>query len=345
MTENSEHTLTPTTLDELGTTVYPHAQCGDTFGYVVDPNGFLDLNNTTTTWVERATEQPTGEEQYLALVNRVLDVGVMIPNERTGYGCLTVIDGDMTYDCSDSKLHILTTRKMNTTSAIGEFLGYLRGYDSAAQFRAIGCNTWNANANENKAWLANPARKGEDDMGRAYGPQLRDWKAHNGKSIDHLRMVYEDLRQGIDNRSEIMTFLNPGERDIACLNSCMHTHTFSILGGTLYLTSYQRSSDVLLGTAFNMVQCCWFLLVMAKITGLRPGKVFHKNVNVHIYENQLDKLMSSGHLDRAPYDTPTLTIPDRIKTLDDLLSEETHPNDFVLSNYQHHEAISYPFAV
>lgn len=282
-------------------------------------------------------------KQYLDLIHRVLDEGVWIENKRTGKRCLTVINADFEYDCSEGKLPILTTKKSYWKQAIAEMLGYLRGYTSAAQFRAIGCNTWSANANENEAWLANPYRKGEDDMGRCYGAQGRGWRNPEGEKIDQLRNVYNDLKQGIDNRSEIMTFMNPGERDRACLNSCMHTHTFSILDGTLYLTSYQRSDDLPLGHGFNQIQVAWLLMIMAQITGLKPGTAYHKIVNAHIYENQLDAMINE-QLDREPYPSPTLKINPEIKTLDDLETWGTL-DDFELVGYQHHPAIKYAFSV
>ena len=203
---------------------------------------------------------------YLELCKRIISEGEWVYNSRTGKRCLTVINADFEYDVSDRQLPVLTTKKVAWKPAIAEMLGYLRGYTSAAQFRALGCNTWNANANQNAAWLANPYREGVDHLGRCYGAQGRDWRNPENKSIDQLRMVYEDLRNGIDNRSEIVTFWNPGERDRACLNACMHTHTFCVLKGELYLTSYQRSDDVPLGHAFNQIQVAWLLIVMAQIT-------------------------------------------------------------------------------
>ncbi len=108
-------------------------------------------------------------KQYLDLCQRIVDEGVWVENERTGKRCLTVINADLEYNVGANEFPLVTTRKSYWKTAIAELLGYLRGYDSAAQFRAIGCNTWSANANENEAWLANPYRKGEDDMGRVYG--------------------------------------------------------------------------------------------------------------------------------------------------------------------------------
>ena len=281
-------------------------------------------------------------KQYIDLCRRILDEGEWIYNKRTGKQCLTVIDANLEYDVSDCTLPVLTTKKLFWKPAIAEMLGYLRGYTNAADFRAIGCNTWDTNANENRAWLCNPFRKGTDDMGRCYGAQGRDWRNPEGTSIDQLRMVYDDLRQGIDNRSEIMTFLNPGERDRACLNACMYSHTFSLVNGKLYLTSYQRSDDVPLGHGFNQVQVAWLLLIMAQITGNKPAKAFHKIINVHIYEDQVQLLKEQ--IEREPYPLPKLEINPKIKTLEDLETWVT-TDDFKLVGYQHHPAIKFPFSV
>lgn len=282
-------------------------------------------------------------KEYIALCRRVIDTGVWIENTRTGKKCLTVINADLEYDVVEGHLPVLTTKKLNWKIAIAEMIGYLRGYTSAAQFRELGCNTWNANANENPDWLKNPYRKGHDDMGRCYGAQGRDWRTPEGKSIDQLKNVYNDLKNGIDNRCEIFTFMNPGERDRACLNPCMHTHTFSILDDKLYLTSYQRSADIPLGLAFNQVQVGWFLMLMAQITGLKPGVAYHKIVNAHIYEDQLN-ILKSIQLNRQPYPPPKLIINPSIKTLDDVESWVT-VSDFELQDYKHHPAIKYEFSV
>lgn len=282
-------------------------------------------------------------KQYLELCRRLIETGEWVENRRTGKRCLTIINADLEYDVSDGLLPVLTTKKLFWKQAIAEMLGYLRGYTSAADFRSIGCNTWNANANENPAWLVNPFRKGLDDMGRCYGAQGRDWRNPEDEPVDQLQNVYEDLRHGRDNRSEIVTFMNPGERDRACLNSCMHTHTFSILGGKLYLTSYQRSDDLPLGHGFNQVQVGWLLMIMAQITGLKPAKAFHKIVNAHVYEDQLE-LLRDVQLKRDPLPLPSLEINPRIKTLKDLETWVT-TDDFQLVGYKHHPAIKYEFTV
>ncbi|QOL25552.1 thymidylate synthase [Thalassotalea sp. LPB0316] len=281
--------------------------------------------------------------QYLDLCQRIVDEGVWIENKRTGIKCLTVINADLTYDVANNQFPLITTRKSFYKAAIAELLGYLRGYDSAAQFREIGCKTWDANANENQAWLNNPARKGEDDMGRVYGVQGRAWQRPDGSQLDQLKKVVDNLSKGIDDRGEIVTFYNPGEFDLGCLRPCMYSHQFSLLGDTLYLNSTQRSCDVPLGLNFNQIQCFVLLALMAQITGHKPGKAYHKIVNAHIYENQLE-LMRDVQLKREPFPAPQLKINPNIKSLEDIETWVT-TDDFEVIGYQCHEAIKYPFAV
>jgi thymidylate synthase len=282
-------------------------------------------------------------KQYLALCQRIVDEGVWVNNERTGKRCLTVIDADLTYDVGNNEFPLITTRKSFYKSAIAEVLGYLRGYDNAADFRALGTKTWDANANENTWWLNNEHRKGEDDMGRVYGVQGRSWQKPDGGQIDQFRKLIDNLKNGIDDRGEILSFYNPGEFHMGCLRPCMHTHNFSLLGDMLYLTSYQRSCDVPLGLNFNQIQVFVLLALVAQITGHKPGKAFHKIVNAHIYEDQLD-LMKNVQLQREPFAAPKLNINPEIKSLEDLETWVTM-DDFSVEGYEYHEAIKYPFSV
>lgn len=282
-------------------------------------------------------------KQYLDLAQRIIDEGAWIANSRTGKRCLTLINADLTYDVAGNKFPIITTRKSYWKAAIAELLGYIRGYDNAAQFRELGTKTWDANANENAVWLANPVRKGTDDMGRVYGVQGRAWLKPNGGTIDQLQKIVDDLSKGVDDRGEILSFYNPGEFDLGCLRPCMHTHTFSLLNDTLYLTSYQRSCDVPLGLNFNQIQVFALLALMAQITGHKPGLAYHKIVNAHIYEDQLP-LMRDVQLAREPFESPSLIINPDIKSLKDLETWVTM-DDFEVQGYQHHDPIQYPFSV
>lgn len=281
--------------------------------------------------------------QYLDLCQRIVDEGTWIENKRTGKRCLTVINAELTYDVANNQFPLITTRKSYWKAAIAELLGYLRGYDNAADFRAIGCNTWNANANENDAWLNNPHRKGEDDMGRVYGVQGRSWAKPDGGFVDQLKKLVDDLKQGNDDRGEILSFYNPGEFHMGCLRPCMHTHNFSLLGDTLHLTSYQRSCDVPLGLNFNQIQVFVLLALVAQITGNKPGMAYHKIVNAHIYEDQLE-LMRDVQLKREPFPSPSFKINPKIKSLEDIETWVTL-DDFEVEGYQCHPPIAYPFSV
>jgi thymidylate synthase len=282
-------------------------------------------------------------KQYLALCQRIIDEGTWIENERTGKRCLTVVNADLEYDVANNQFPIITTRKSYWKAAIAEIIGYIRGYDNAADFRALGTKTWDANANENQAWLNSPYRKGDDDMGRVYGVQGRSWQRPDGSNLDQLKKIVDDITNGIDDRGEILTFYNPGEFDMGCLRPCMHTHTFSLLNDSLYLTSYQRSCDVPLGLNFNQIQVFFLLQIMAQITGHKAGKAYHKIVNAHIYEDQLE-LMRDVQLKREPFESPQLKINPEIRTLRDLETWVTL-DDFEVIGYQCHDPIKYPFSV
>lgn len=281
--------------------------------------------------------------QYLDLCRRLVTDGQWVDNPRTGKRCLTVIDASLTYDVAANAFPLDTTRKSFWKSAIAELLGYIRGYDNAADFRAVGTPTWDANANENSSWLASPHRKGTDDMGRVYGVQARRWQKPGEGTLDQLQKVVDNLSNNIDDRGEIVTFYNPGEFELGCLRPCMHTHTFSLVNGGLYLTSYQRSCDVPLGLNFNQLQVFALLALMAQITGHKPQQAFHKIVNAHIYEDQLS-LMREVQLLRDPYPFPELHINPDIRSLSDL-ETWVGTDDFEVRGYQHHPAIRYPFAV
>ncbi|OEF17102.1 thymidylate synthase [Aliivibrio logei] len=282
-------------------------------------------------------------KQYLDLCQRIVSEGTWIENERTGKRCLTVINADLTYDVANGEFPLVTTRKSFWKSAVAEMIGYIRGYDNAEDFRQIGTKTWDANANLNNAWLNNPHRKGEDDMGRVYGVQGRSWAKPNGEFVDQLKKIIDDLSAGIDDRGEILNFYNPGEFDMGCLRPCMYSHHFSLLGDTLYLNSTQRSCDVPLGLNFNMVQVYFLLAIVAQITGHKAGKAYHKIVNGHIYEDQLE-LMKDVQLKREPLKAPVFKINPKITSLEDLETWVTM-DDFEVIGYESHEAIKYPFSV
>lgn len=287
---------------------------------------------------------PRAEEQYLDGLRRIHSEGVDLPNARTGIVCRTVINVDMTYDATSNKAPIVTTRKSPVKLPIAEMLGYIKGVTSATQMRELGTKSWDANANENASWLKNPNRRGEDDLGLIYGAVAKTWPVHGSDNtwLDLFKKVYNNLKKGIDDRGEIITFWNPGMFHLGCLRPCMYEHQFSLLGDDLYLNSTQRSSDWPLGTVANMVQVWLLLRLMAQITGKNPKYAYHRNVNSHIYGNQLD--LVPEQLSRSLLAEPTIDINPDIKTLEDVEAWVT-VNDFEVTYPEYHPAIQYPFAV
>jgi len=283
-------------------------------------------------------------QQYKDLLQKTVTEGVVKEN-RTGINTTGIIGAHMQFDMADG-FPIVTLKKTYWKQSVAEMLCFLRGYSNAADFRAMGCNVWDQNANENEQWLNNPNRKGEDDLGRVYGVQARDYKSYDPGIIsittDQLRKVYNDLKQGIDNRREIVTHWNPGEMDRMALPPCHLLYQFSIQGDELHLTMYQRSCDMALGVPFNMVGYSWLLMVMAQITGLKAGKFNHFLTDIHIYENHLEGV--NEMLKREPVALPKMTINPEIKTLEDLETWVTL-NDFELEGYESHPAIKLSMAV
>ena len=158
-----------------------------------------------------------------------------------------------------------------------------------------------------------------------------------------MHKLINNLSQGTDDRCEIITFHNPGEFHMGCLRPCMHTHAFSLLDDKLYLTSYQRSCDVPLCLNFNQIQVFFLLKIIAQITGNKASTAFHKIVNVHIYEDQLNP-MRDVQLKRIPFKTPSLHINPNIKTLKNLETWVTL-DYFEVLGYRYHKEIKYLFAV
>lgn len=275
-------------------------------------------------------------KQYLDIARKCLQEGTRKEN-RTGVATIGYHNDMAKYDLSEG-FPAVTTKQLYFKQVVAEMLGFLRGYDNAKDFRELGCRVWDSNANENKQWLNNPYRKGTDDLGRIYGVQGRNF---NG--VDQLVKVYEDLRQGIDNRREIISYWNPAELDQMALPPCHMMHQFGIQNGdTLHLAMYQRSCDVPLGVPFNVAGYAWLLSVMAHITGLKVGTFTHFMSDIHIYENQVEPMKEQ--LKRSPKELPKLWINPNIRCLNDLLEWAT-VEDFKLVDYYPDSAISFPFAV
>lgn len=285
------------------------------------------------------------DQNYIDLCNRIIHNGFIQSNERTKKRCVTVFGDFREYDLSGGKFPLLTTKQMDIRPIAAELLGFIRGYTSAADFRNAGCKIWDANANKTQAWLDNPHRKGEDDLGRIYGAQARDWKRTDGTSVDQLKSIVERLDERKDGRKDdrrlIVTHWNPGELDMMALPPCHLLYMFGIEGSKLHLCMVQRSMDAPLGAPYNIASYSLLLLLMCRITGLSPGKFAHFSWNNHIYQDQMEGIMHQ--ITRESFEAPSIWIDERIKTLEDLETWVTI-DCFKMINYQHHPKIHFPFS-
>jgi thymidylate synthase len=238
---------------------------------------------------------------------------------------------------------LLSLKKTNWRMAFAEQLGFLRGYSSAASFRDIGVNVWDAHANRNEDWLRNPSRAGHDDLGAIYGVQGRWWDGY----CDQVRKVYEDLRQGVDDRREIVTYWNPSELDKMALPPCHFVHAYSLTGAfkeKLDLSVVIRSNDVGLGMPFNVAQYAWLLHVMAQITGHIPGKLHYYAFNVHIYQDHVNDLAEVAL--REPRPQPKLLLDPRCDCLEWLEMTDSPVQHWTnVIGYNPHTFVPLPLAV
>ena len=277
-------------------------------------------------------------KQYLDLIERVISTGVRQSN-RTGIDTLFIPGAMLQFDLREG-FPAVTTKRLAFKAVVGELLGFLRGYDNAAQFRALGCNIWNANANEEgetpNAWLRNPNRKGEDDLGRIYGVQWRDWKSglkmngvseaaieavlpsggslliHSSEetaivpSVDQVVNVMHSLLNDPTNRRMIINSWRPDEFDQMALPPCHVLYQFiaDVKSQQLHLCMYQRSCDLGLGVPFNIASASLMLSVMAHLTGFQPATFTHFLADAHVYVNHIEGLKEQ--LTRTPRPSPKL---------------------------------------
>ncbi len=285
------------------------------------------------------------DKQYLALVRDVLEHGSWQDN-RTGIRTKSLPGAMMRFDMRDG-FPAITTKRLAFKSVVGELVGFLRGYDSAADFRKLGCKVWDQNANENKAWLESPWRdEGPDSLGPVYGVQWRAWPAYkllpvnasariSAAKNDGYRTVGTMLDQGaphfllykaIDQLREcadtIMT--DPGSRRILfhgwncaqieemALPPCHLLYQFLANPSTkeLSMCLYIRSNDLGLGAPFNVASAATLLHLMARLTGYEPRYLAYFVASAHIYETHVAMLQEQ--LTREPYELPTLEISSRV---------------------------------
>jgi len=264
-------------------------------------------------------------QQYLNLLEDILTNGEIVSN-RTGINTIRVEGRMLEFDMNKG-FPLLTINKVYYKKAFAEMLCFMKGPTDAAKLRLAGCNWWDKNANENKQWLANPNRKGIDDLGRVYGAQWRDYRAPDGRIIDQLKIAVETIIKDPDSRRIIVETWNPGELDRMALPPCHKSYQFicNKLTNELSLIVDIRSSDVILGLSTNIAMYALLLKIVCYATAYKSKKLIFSLKDTHIYENHLEGVREL--LTRTPTELPKLQIHmgqeyhgmkviDKIKTTD-----------------------------
>lgn len=289
-------------------------------------------------------------KQYHALLADVLANGVK-QKDRTGVGTRMLPGAMCKYDMADG-FPAITTKKLAFKQVKGELIGFLQGSDNAADFRAWGCTIWDQNANENEDWLMNPYRKGTDDLGRIYGVNWRDWRAH-GFKVDQVVGAIQTIRTNPYSRRIIINGWNPGELHMMALPPCHVLYQFIVEQESkkLHLCMYQRSCDMFLGVPFNIASASLLLHIVSHMTGYTAGTFTHMMADVHIYENHIEQVQEL--LSREEYPSPTLKLnyPPAVENVllthgrEDLAIMMLRPEYYELDGYVSHGQIKAPMAV
>ncbi len=262
--------------------------------------------------------------QYLDLMRHVRENGVSRP-DRTGTGTLSVFGHQMRFDLA-AGFPMVTTKKLHLKSIIYELLWFLRGDTNIAWLNEHGVSIWNDWADET------------GDLGPVYGHQWRSWPTRDGRRIDQIARLIEDIRGNPNSRRLIVSAWNVADIDGMALPPCHCLFQFHVAEGKLSCQLYQRSADIFLGVPFNIASYALLTLMVAHVTGLRPGEFIHTFGDAHLYSNHLDQ--ADAQLAREPYELPEMLLNPEAR---DILGFTY--SDFVLENYQAHPHISAPVAV
>jgi thymidylate synthase len=261
---------------------------------------------------------------YLDLMRRVLESGAP-KGDRTGTGTLSLFGEQLRFDLSQG-FPLVTTKRVHLRSVVYELLWFLRGETNVAWLRDQGVTIWDEWADD----------RGE--LGPVYGKQWRAWLAHDGRTIDQIRLALEQLRGNPDSRRILVSAWNVGELDEMRLMPCHALFQLYVANGRLSCQLYQRSADIFLGLPFNIASYALLTHMFAQQCDLAPGELIWTGGDCHLYLNHLEQ--ARLQLSRAPLPPPRLLIRRRPATLFDYTFE-----DFEFVDYQHHPAIPAPVAV
>ncbi len=244
--------------------------------------------------------------QYLDLMRRVLDTGVE-KTDRTGTGTLSVFGHQMRFDLADG-FPLVTTKKIHLRSVIHELLWFIAGDTNIDYLKQNGVSIWDEWADE------------KGDLGPVYGAQWRSWRTPDGGTIDQLRQVVEQIRSKPDSRRLMVTAWNPADVDQMALPPCHCLFQFYVADGKLSCQLYQRSADIFLGVPFNIASYALLTMMVAQVSGLKPGDFVHTFGDAHLYLNHIEQ--ARLQLAREPRPLPRLVLNPEVRSLFDFVYED-----------------------
>ena len=262
--------------------------------------------------------------QYLDLMKHVLEHGAR-KSDRTGTGTLSIFGAQLRFDL-DAGFPLLTTKKVHLKSIIHELLWFLKGETNTRYLKENGVTIWDEWADAN------------GELGPVYGYQWRHWRTPDGREIDQIRQVLDNLRARPDSRRHLVSAWNPADVDKMALPPCHALFQFYVAEGRLSCQMYQRSADLFLGVPFNIASYALLTLMVAQVTDLRPGDFVLTLGDAHLYLNHLGQ--AREQLARAPRPFPRMRLNPAVRDLFAFRYE-----DFTLEGYDPHPAIKAPIAV
>ena len=263
-------------------------------------------------------------KQYQELLQRILDTGVR-KEDRTGTGTISVFAHQMRFNLQEG-FPLLTTKKLHTRSIIHELLWFLKGDTNTAYLHDNKVSIWDEWADEN------------GDLGPIYGKQWRAWEAKDGRVIDQIGELIEQIKKTPDSRRLLVSAWNVGDLDKMALPPCHIIFQFYVANNRLSCQLYQRSADVFLGVPFNIASYALLTHMIAQVCGLGVGEFVHTTGDTHLYLNHIEQ--ARLQLTRTPYKLPTLKLNESITDINDFKYE-----DIAIENYESHPHIKASVAV
>jgi thymidylate synthase len=261
---------------------------------------------------------------YLDLMQQILDEGVD-RSDRTGTGTRSVFGHQMRFDLS-AGFPLVTTKKIHLKSVIGELLWFISGETNVKWLQENGITIWDEWADES------------GELGPVYGHQWRSWPTPDGRTIDQLTKVINDIKANPDSRRHIVSAWNVADLDAMALAPCHAFFQFYVADGRLSLQLYQRSADVFLGVPFNIASYALLTHMVAQVTGLEAGDFVHTFGDAHLYLNHLDQ--AREQLSRQPRRLPELWLDPSVKSIDDYTFDSIK-----VTGYDPHPLIKAPIAI